>query len=515
MTAPSPASADFLTGFQQIFTRSGFRGTDFQTYLSKPAQQRSGDEASIVDRAIVGPLLDLLGFAPGDQNYNLQRRGDRPDYAPSIEVYGTCFVVESKNTTLNLTLDASNPDSNLGQLWGYMQLLAVDLGMLTNGREIRLYERAGTTVRELLALDVAAALAVWAAGPTMPLPIELAAQITQIERMCSLASFSDPDRMERELGIDLQPWLARALPLGTTERNEALLVLEVQQLIAALHADARQALQRHRDAAIAYERRQRYLDEREEEEAGPKLGALRERVLAELESVKSSLGLNDEHKEAIRGILREVVAEASPYPSKKALVDAVLEVVNAARALKYADRPRFARPWADLDAALNLKGALDSYGDVVAVHLKRQTELRLHYRETRAVAARGFAGQQRRFCGLQAGRRALPGCARAARRGRPERDAEQQHLRPGQPPDQRGAAARQALAQCAGCGSARLSSGLPQPPALARQSLGRCGGSGADARACAGSGRIRGGHPGPARSDQRPAGSDRSTRPRA
>ncbi len=341
MTTP-PAPAAFLTGFQQIFTRNGFRGTDFQTYLAKPPQERSGDEASIVDHAIVGPLLDLLGFAPGDQNYNLQRRGDRPDYAPNVAVYGTCFVVENKNTTLPLTRDASDPNSHLGQLWGYMQLLAVDLGLLTNGRELRLYERAGTTVREVAHLDVTAALGIWASGPSAPLPAKLVEAITQIERRCSCASFTDPDRMERELAVDREPWLARALPLGTEERNEALLVTEVQQLIAALHADARQVLQRHREAAADYERRRRFLDDTNTEEAEPKLLALRERVLAALDAAKATLGLSDEQRGTIHTILLDVVAETTRYPSKQALVAAVLAVLNTARATKYADRPRYA-----------------------------------------------------------------------------------------------------------------------------------------------------------------------------
>lgn len=385
MSAPSPTTSDFLTGFQHIFTRNGFRGTDFRTYLARPTNQRSGDEASIVDRAIVAPLLELLGFAPGDQNYNLQRRGDRPDFAPSIDVYGTCFVVESKNTTLALTLDANDPDSHLGQLWGYMQLVAVDLGMLTNGREIRLYERVGTTVREILHLDVTAALAAWAGGPGAALPADVADTLLHIERLCSLASFTDPDRMERELGMELDTWLARALPLGTAERHEALLVTEVQQLIATLHADARQVLQRHRDAAAAYERRRRYLDDQDQEEVEPKLATLRERVLAELEGMRSSLGLTDEHKESIRLILLNVAAETSTYRNKKALVDAVLAVVNQARAVKYAAQPRFARPWSDLEHAPNVRAAIDTYAEVVAVYLKRQTELRLHFRDTRAV----------------------------------------------------------------------------------------------------------------------------------
>lgn len=385
MIGPAPAASNFLERFQQIFTRNGFRGGDFRAYLARPGGQRSGDEASIVDRAIVAPLLELLGFAPGEQNYNLRQRGDRPDFAPSVEVYGTCFVVECKNTTLALTLDANDPDSHLGQLWGYMRLVAVDLGMLTNGREIRLFERAGTTVRELLRLDLTAALAAWASGPGAQLSADVAYTIAEIERLCSRVSFTDPDRMERELGMELDTWLVRALPLGTVERNEQLLVGEVQQLIASLHADARQILQRHRDDAADYERRRRYLDDQGQEEAEPKLAALRERVLAALDGVGPMLGLTNEHREAIRSVLLNVAAEASAYPSKKALVDAVLTVLNQARAVKYAAQPRHARPWLDLEPVPNVRAALDAYAELVAAHLKRQTELRLLYRDTRAV----------------------------------------------------------------------------------------------------------------------------------
>lgn len=383
MSTPPATASNFLAGFQHIFTRTGFRGVDFRTHLARPVNQRSGDEASIVDRAIVGPLLELLGFAPGDQNYNVQRRGDRPDYAPSAEVYGTCFVVESKNTTTTLTLNPDDPESNLGQLWGYMQLLAVDLGILTNGREIRLYERVGTTVRELIHLDMGPVLSAWASGT--PLAADLTEKIAQIERQFSLASFTDPDRMERELGMELDKWLKRALPLGTEERHEAMLVFEVQQLISTLHADARQILQRHREAAATYERRRRFLADEGEEYAEAKLTTLRDRVLAEVEGMRATLGVTDEQKAAIQAILIGVATEGGAYPSKKALVDAVLLLLNEARAEKYAGQPRYARPWRDLDPAPNIKKALDAYSEVVAAHLKRQTELRLSFRESRAV----------------------------------------------------------------------------------------------------------------------------------
>ena len=85
---------DFLTNFFKIFASKTFRGGDYLEYLNRPSEQRSGDEASVVDRAIIAPLLDLLGFAPAEQVYNQQRLNGRPDFAPADALYGTCFMVE-------------------------------------------------------------------------------------------------------------------------------------------------------------------------------------------------------------------------------------------------------------------------------------------------------------------------------------------------------------------------------------------------------------------------------------
>ncbi|MEB3231985.1 MAG: hypothetical protein VKJ64_13320 [Leptolyngbyaceae bacterium] len=68
-----------------------------------------------MDTAIANPLLGLLGFELGERVYNQQKFGERPDFAPSDPVYGTCFIVEDKNTTLSLTLNLTNPDSHLSQ----------------------------------------------------------------------------------------------------------------------------------------------------------------------------------------------------------------------------------------------------------------------------------------------------------------------------------------------------------------------------------------------------------------
>jgi len=99
--------ATFLAQFFALFEGKSFRGHDYLEYLNRSDNQRSGDEASIVDTAIVGPLLGLLGFAPAARVYNLARLNGRPDFAPEDAVLGTCFMVEDKSTALSLTLDLS------------------------------------------------------------------------------------------------------------------------------------------------------------------------------------------------------------------------------------------------------------------------------------------------------------------------------------------------------------------------------------------------------------------------
>ena len=93
----------FQESFFGIFTQRQFRNVDFLEYLERPSPRRGGDEASIVDNTIVGPLLSLLGFGPGDQTYNQNNKNGRPDFAPQDSGYGVCFIVENKSTALELT----------------------------------------------------------------------------------------------------------------------------------------------------------------------------------------------------------------------------------------------------------------------------------------------------------------------------------------------------------------------------------------------------------------------------
>src|SRR5260370_34246548 len=132
----STAFTDFLTRFFAIFSSKTFRGGDYLHYLNRSNEQRSGDEASIVDTAIVGPLLGLLEFAPAERVYNQQRLNGRPDFAPADTLYGICFMGEDKSTSHILTFDSTDPERDLLQLLGYMRSARGNLGWLTNGKKL-------------------------------------------------------------------------------------------------------------------------------------------------------------------------------------------------------------------------------------------------------------------------------------------------------------------------------------------------------------------------------------------
>ena len=152
----------FLEYFFRLFAGKSFRGGDYLDYIQRPASARGGDEASIVDTAIVSPLLDLLGFAPAERVYNYQRQDERPDFAPRDSLYGTCFIVEDKSTSLKLDCDLANPQSHLSQLNGYTRSTGVHLGLLTNGVQLTAWRFvAGAQPEQLLTIDLPIAIRAW------------------------------------------------------------------------------------------------------------------------------------------------------------------------------------------------------------------------------------------------------------------------------------------------------------------------------------------------------------------
>jgi len=161
---------EFVPAFFGIFNQRSFGSVDFLSYLNRPDARRSGDEAPIVDIAVVSPLLGLLGFEAGERVYNQQHLGNRPDFAPSDTVYGTCFIVEDKSTSLSLTFDLSDPNSHLSQLRGYMR--GVRLGWLTNGKQLTVWRFDNPDQpQRLIDLAIPTALQEWNQGADSTLSV--------------------------------------------------------------------------------------------------------------------------------------------------------------------------------------------------------------------------------------------------------------------------------------------------------------------------------------------------------
>ncbi|MDQ2808271.1 MAG: KTSC domain-containing protein [Chloroflexota bacterium] len=79
----------------------------YQTYLTDPTVNHSGDEADVVDQVFTEDALKWLGFTRADWNYNLPQKGQkerRPDYLVRGTI-GTAFIWEDKNSGSSLEAD--------------------------------------------------------------------------------------------------------------------------------------------------------------------------------------------------------------------------------------------------------------------------------------------------------------------------------------------------------------------------------------------------------------------------
>lgn len=374
--------AEFLSAFFAIFTKRGFPGGGLSAYLQRPAAQRGGDEAAVVDTAIVGPLLGLLGYAPGEWIYNQQHQQDRPDFAPYDDVYGTYFLVEDKNTTLDLTLDPSDPGSHLSQLARYVRAKSARLGLLTNGRVLTAWRFDGSASPSLLfTLNVAAALDVWNADAPEELPDAMRQAVADLFTLFRKSAFTDPDRLEQEIATSLEEWERQALPLGAGGGHEKVLVESLQGLVQDLAADARRVLQEHLTRHAAYRFQSERLEDDAPERAAPLLEGLRGRVRLALENgVRTVMGLEPTDIEAITAMLGRLEQDAGAYESPKALLDDVLAVFNAARARSADGRPKAKKALLSLDEFAVLRDALLGYAVTAFTWHQRRAAQRQAYR---------------------------------------------------------------------------------------------------------------------------------------
>lgn len=378
--------ADFLSAFFKIFSQKTFRGSNYLTYIDRPAAERSGDEASVVDTAIVGPLLGLLGFEPGERVYNQQRDNARPDFAPTDPVYGRCFVVEDKSTALTLNFDLADPKSHLSQLRKYSRSAAVRLGWLTDGKQFTVWDFADADSPERkIDLDLIKAIQAWGGKGSSELPTLFKKPLYDLFDLCSKRSFTDPRRLERELAISLEQWEKQALSLDVDSGNDTALVETVKLLIKELQRDARRMLDGHLTRYAQYLKDSSHLAGEQLGSADRMIKELRGKVSQALDDSQALMGLEIHERSEMEAKLNVFEQDARAYPSPKALMADLLEIINAARARKYADKPKSSKPWKDLRDVGPLRNALQTYSDkVFALHQRRAT-LRQTYRVDLAV----------------------------------------------------------------------------------------------------------------------------------
>ncbi|MCY7393017.1 MAG: hypothetical protein LH647_16460 [Leptolyngbyaceae cyanobacterium CAN_BIN12] len=370
---------EFLSAFFGIFTQRSFRGADFLSYLNRSDAQRSGDEASIVDTAIASPLLGLLGFEAGERVYNQQHLGDRPDFAPSDAIYGTCFIVEDKSTSLALTFDLSDPNSHLAQLRGYMR--GVRLGWLTNGKQFTAWQfDQPDQPQRLIDLDIPTAIQEWNQGGESALSSQTNQALHDLFDLFRKEAFTSLQRLETDLALDEEEWQRQALPLGNGSDNEPILVEALQSLVLELQRNARRLLADHLMRYADYQRQANRTTENAVETATQEIQRLRERVLTSLTQLQSLVGLSAEDQVAIETIFLRLEQDARAFISPKELFTEILEILTQAFQRKHASQTKPPKPPSTLEGGYTpLNDALKPYAEKVFVWHQRQAILRQTY----------------------------------------------------------------------------------------------------------------------------------------
>ncbi len=375
---------EFLSRFFALFAGNSFNGREYLTYLDAPL---TGDEAAIVDNAVTAPILGLLGFAPGEQVYNLAKNGDRPDFAPELPGSGTCFYVEDKNTSLALDLDLSKRDSHLSQLRRYANTNGVANGWLTNGRLLHIYrfpDSRDAAPLLLAKLDLQAALATYAANANFDkLDADDRDALRLLYDQYRRDAFTEPLLWEQELALDEAAWLAQAKPLGGVENsvNESLLVESLQRVVKELAADAYRTLREHVTRQTEYENHIQWLDDTQTVRPEERFAALRESIVNRLRTLASVVGMTSCEVTDCETLLARLEKDPRTVSAPDALKEAIFAAVQAAAERKM--KRKLAATSSELQA---LGNAVDTFAETAFLHHQRQARLRQTFRANLQVA---------------------------------------------------------------------------------------------------------------------------------
>ncbi|MDQ3678813.1 MAG: hypothetical protein M3401_18785 [Actinomycetota bacterium] len=186
--------------------------TSFRSYLEIP---RSREDEEILTEPILAEILEaLLGFPKDAYFSQLGRSGLKPDFTP-IDLVAHRFVLDAKSSTQDLA-------PHEPQIRKYIVQRQLDLGVLFNLREVRVYRRGVAGHDAQLSFQL---LPLWQAakGEAMA-PVEAA----RLEAFCGLFSHRAMGLVEKvDLVAAAEPW---QLKLGRGERVDIDLEFLVSRL---------------------------------------------------------------------------------------------------------------------------------------------------------------------------------------------------------------------------------------------------------------------------------------------
>ena len=284
---------------------------------------------------------------------------------------------------LELTLDITDPDSLLSQLSGYVRSLGLRFGWLTNGRILTIWRFDNPTQPFLeKEIDLQNLLKLFQNGGLEAIPTNAKQDLHYLWENFQKASFSDWDKIERELALDAETWKNQALPLAGNEAHQEMLVGSVKNLLHDLQADARNILDTYFVEFAEYERKSKYLHDTDDDLAQENLESKRQRCVDLLGRSAPLVGMQPQELAEIESELRELERDPRTFLNTKELLANILETINKARARKFEGNKSASAPWKKYDNGLTELGeALKNYGDTVFIWHQRQAMLRQTYRK--------------------------------------------------------------------------------------------------------------------------------------
>ncbi|MDQ2761229.1 MAG: N-6 DNA methylase, partial [Actinomycetota bacterium] len=192
-------------------------------YVGSPRTRE--DEEQLTEPILADLIERVLGF-PADAYFPQRgRAGLKPDFTP-IDLVAHPFVLDAKSSTQSLTLHER-------QIRAYIDQRHLDLGVLFNLRELRVYRRGATGHDPLLSFDV---VRLWQVARGEALDVN---EVGRFSRFCGLFGYQ-PMGLQEKIGrvANAEPWRQRAGAGENLQIDPEFLVSQLRKLSRVLAEDA-------------------------------------------------------------------------------------------------------------------------------------------------------------------------------------------------------------------------------------------------------------------------------------